>query len=108
MSLTIEEICPECGGRMNTYIEHTSQFECVIRTVCMLCDYEKPDLNSTTYTNYDSGTAVGSVDPNCVTIEADNIILSQKDLGMTIDVPFSVLCKIETIQINGIKFVKEN
>lgn len=42
-----------------------------------------------------------------IIINCDNLELQQRDLGLTIDIPFSVLCKIETIEINGIKFVKE-
>ena len=58
--------------------------------------------------NSEPGIAVGSINPNTLTIDADNITLSHKDLGLTIDIPFSTLCKIETIEINGIKFKKEN
>ena len=63
------------------------------------------------YTAYDDGTGIGKIDYNPYTnviIKTENLKLLQTDLGLTIDVPFDVLCKIETIEINGIKFVKEN
>lgn len=62
-------------------------------------------------TIHDTRNAVGSFDLNpysSVVIETQDLKLLQTDLGLTIDIPFSVLCKIETIEINGIKFKKEN
>ena len=43
-----------------------------------------------------------------VIIQTKDLKILQTDLGLTVDIPFSVLSKIETIEINGIKFVKEN
>ena len=63
------------------------------------------------YTICDGGTGIGKVDYNPYTnviIKTENLKLLQTDLGLTIDVPFDALCKIETIEINGIKFVREN
>lgn len=62
------------------------------------------------YTVYDDGNGIGKIDYNPYTniiIKTENLKLLQTDLGLTIDIPFNVLCKIETIEINGIKFVKE-
>ena len=63
------------------------------------------------YITYDDGVAIGSLDLNpysSVVIQTQDLKLLQTDLGLTIDIPFSVLSKIETIEINGIKFKKEN
>jgi hypothetical protein len=43
-----------------------------------------------------------------VIIETNDLQILHKSLGLTIDIPFNALCKIETIEINGIKFVREN
>lgn len=63
------------------------------------------------YITYNTGIAVGKMDMNpyqTIIIKTQDLKLLQTDLGLTIDIPFDVLCKIETIEINGIKFVKEN
>lgn len=59
----------------------------------------------------DTGISLGKIDCNPyseVIIQTQDLKLLQTDLGLTIDIPFSVLSKIETIEINGIKFKKEN
>ena len=72
----------------------------------------KIDTNEPTkFITYKHGIACGTIDFNTrqsVIIQTQNLKLLQTDLGLTIDVPFDALCKIETIEINGIKFVKEN
>lgn len=88
--------CLHCGGEL--YYSDLNQLR------CENCG----PITSLFATKSEPGIAVGSLDPNSLPIEADNITLSHKDLGMTIDIPFSTLCKIETIEINGIKFKKEN
>ena len=63
------------------------------------------------YTIDDSGVSIGNIYNNPyehIIIQTQNLQLLQTDLGLTIDIPYSVLCKIETIEINGIKFKKEN
>lgn len=63
------------------------------------------------YTIKDNGAGIGNAEYNPYTkavIKTENLQLQQTGLGLTIDVPFSALCKIETIEINGIKFKKEN
>ena len=63
------------------------------------------------YITYNPAMSVGKIDINpyqTIIIQTQNLKLLQTDLGLTIDIPFDVLCKIETIEINGIKFVKEN
>lgn len=42
-----------------------------------------------------------------IIIQTQDLKILQTDLGLTVDIPYSVLCKIETIEINGIKFKKE-
>ena len=67
------------------------------------------ETNTSLYCNYD-GCAIGKFDSNLsktITIYAEMIKLHQKDLGVTIDVPNNFLDKIENIEINGYKFVKE-
>ena len=44
---------------------------------------------------------------NNIVIDAETIELYQKGLGITIDIPNDILGKIENIEINGFKFVKE-
>ena len=63
------------------------------------------------YINYNTGVAYGSLDLNpydSIVIQTKDLKILQTDLGLTIDIPYSVLCKIETIEINGVKFKKEN
>ena len=42
-----------------------------------------------------------------VSIDADEIKLRQKSIGITIDISNDIISKIENIEINGFKFVKE-
>lgn len=111
MSLTIEEICPKCGTEMDTLlIQSINCLDGKIRTMCPNCGYEKSNIDYVTYTSDGTATAYGDLNWNPyehLIIETQNLQLLQTDLGLTIDVPFSTLCKIETIEINGIKFVKE-
>lgn len=67
------------------------------------------EVNASFYCNYD-GYAIGKIDSNLsktITIYAETIKLRQKDLDITIDVPNDLFDKIENIEINGYKFVKE-
>lgn len=96
MSTYINQKCLRCGGEL--YYSDLNQ---------LMCENCGPMVSLFTAKS-EPGIAVGSLNPNSLTIEADNITLSHKDLGMTIDIPFSTLCKIETIEINGVKFKKEN
>lgn len=59
------------------------------------------------YVTYDPIMSINQ-DATKIIIQTKNLELIQTDLGLTIDVPFSALCKIETIKINGVKFVREN
>ena len=67
------------------------------------------ETNASFYCNYD-GYAIGKIDSNfgkTITIYAEMIRLHQKDLDITIDIPNDFFDKIENIEINGFKFVKE-
>lgn len=67
------------------------------------------ETNASFYCNYD-GYAIGKIDSNLyktITIYAETIKLHQKDLDITIDIPNDFFDKIENIEINGFKFVKE-
>lgn len=67
------------------------------------------EANASFYCNYD-GYAIGKIDSNfgkTITIYAEMIRLHQKDLDITIDIPNDFFDKIENIEINGFKFVKE-
>ena len=58
------------------------------------------------YYSNDNSLAIGKIDYNPyknIVIDAETIELYQKGLGITID----ILGKIENIEINGFKFVKE-
>ena len=58
------------------------------------------------YYSNDNSLAIGKIDYNpykSIVIDAETIELYQKGLGITID----ILGKIENIEINGFKFVKE-
>ena len=62
------------------------------------------------YYSNDNSLAISKIDYNLnktITIYAEMIKLHQKDLGIAIDVPNDFLDKIENIEINGFKFVKE-
>ena len=54
-----------------------------------------------------NATAFGGIDPNSIIIQADKLKLYHKDLDITIDVTGDILNKIENIEINGYRFVKE-
>ena len=108
MSLTITGCCPKCGGEMRTRCTDGPEYT---KTICIHCGYENPTLDSVTYTTSGTGVAYGNLNWNPyehITIQTKDLKLLQTDLGLTIDVPFSVLSKIETIEINGIKFNKED
>ena len=62
------------------------------------------------YYSNDNSLAIGKIDYNPykrIVIDAEIIELYQKGLGITIDIPNDILGKIENIEINGFKFVKE-
>lgn len=62
------------------------------------------------YCSNDNSLAIGKIDYNLckgIVIDAETIELYQKGLGITIDIPNDILGKIENIEINGFKFVKE-
>lgn len=41
-----------------------------------------------------------------ITIDADEIKLHQKDIGITIDISDEIISRIESIEVNGFTFVK--
>ena len=62
------------------------------------------------YYSNDNSLAIGKIDYNpykSIVIGAETIELYQKGLGITIDISNDILGKIENIEINGFKFVKE-
>ena len=62
------------------------------------------------YYSNDNSLAIGKIDYNpykSIVIDDETIELYQKGLGITIDIPNDILGKIENIEINGFKFVKE-
>ena len=68
------------------------------------------ETNASLYYNYD-GVAIETTDLNAyksIIIDAETIKLRQKDLDITINISNDFLDKIENIEINGFKFIKEN
>lgn len=62
------------------------------------------------YYSNDNSLAIGKIDYNpykSIVIDAETIELYKKGLDITIDVPNDLFDKIENIEINGYKFVKE-
>ena len=62
------------------------------------------------YYSNDNSLAIGKIDYNpykSIVIDVETIKLYQKGLGITIDISNDILGKIENIEINGFKFVKE-
>ena len=62
------------------------------------------------YYSNDNSLTISKIDYNpykSIVIDAETIELYQKGLGITIDIPNDILGKIENIEINGFKFVKE-
>ena len=62
------------------------------------------------YYSNDNSLTISKIDYNQyknIVIDAETIELYQKGLGITIDIPNDILGKIENIEINGFKFVKE-
>lgn len=62
------------------------------------------------YYSNDNSLAIGKIYYNpykSIVIDAETIELYQKGLGITIDISNDILGKIENIEINGFKFVKE-
>ena len=58
-----------------------------------------------------SGNGIGKTDYNPyknIIIDAETIKLHQKDLDIVIDISKDILDKIENIEVNGFKFIKEN
>lgn len=107
MSLTMTELCPKCNAPMQTHIDPQ---ECVTKTFCHRCGYEAKVLNYITYTDSSPRMAVGKF-PNPyrnVIIEAETLQIHHNNLGLTIDIPINSLRNIETIEINGFKYKKEN
>ena len=57
-----------------------------------------------------NSTAVGCVGVNThqsIIINTETLQLKQRDLGITIDIPNEILNNIETIEVNGFVFKKE-
>lgn len=72
-------------------------------------DEDIKEENESLYCNY-GGCAIGKIDSildKAIIIYAETIKLYQKDLDITIDIPNDFFDKIENIEINGFKFVKE-
>lgn len=62
------------------------------------------------YYSNDNSLTTGKVDYNpykSIVIDAETIELYRKGLGIAIDISNDILGKIENIEINGFKFVKE-
>ena len=62
------------------------------------------------YYSNDNSLTTGKIDYNpskSIVIDAQTIELYRKGLGITIDISNDILGKIENIEINGFKFVKE-
>ena len=110
MSLTITENCPVCGCSMSTYYSTDSEFQVISQTVCTHCGYAKPELTFCTYADNDNGVAIGRMDCNLyknIIIDADTLKLHQKGVDITMDISNEILNKIEIVEINGFKFIKE-
>lgn len=57
-----------------------------------------------------SDIVIGNIDCNPyknIIIDAETIKLHQKDLDIVIDISKDILDKIENIEVNGFKFIKE-
>lgn len=113
MSLTVTENCPICGGPMYTYCsvdsESSESGKVISKTICSNCGYEKPALIYYTYATGGSDFAVGSTyfNPyNTLTINADVIKLYHKSLNLTVDINDDMLKNIESLEINGFKFIR--
>lgn len=62
------------------------------------------------YYSNDNSLTTEKIDYNpykSIVIDAETIELYRKGLGITIDISNDILGKIENIEINGFKFVKE-
>ena len=69
--------------------------------------YYKDSSYSTLISNNLYSDTINKNTSKTITIYAEMIKLHQKDLGVTIDVPNNFLDKIENIEINGYKFIKD-
>lgn len=116
MSLTVQELCPKCGANMYTYTNqgNSTSGECIIKTICSHCGYEKPDLGWATYCTPTSGYSISSINDDLLmprTIEiggCERIILKDKSLDFSFEIYKGKIEDFDEIVINGIKFVKEN
>jgi hypothetical protein len=61
------------------------------------------------YASYDNGVALGKLDgASDIIIDAETISIREKDICIIINVSDGVLSQVESIEINGFKFIKEN
>jgi hypothetical protein len=53
-------------------------------------------------------TVIEPIPSRCAIIDAEKVIIREKEIVITIDLAEDVLKQIDSIEINGFKFTKEN
>lgn len=96
------KMCPKCGNKMT--LQTSGNFFC---KKCGLTSF------SVTYPPYaipyDSNISISNnISPNEITIESEKITMTDKTIGIQIDISKQILDNTDSIVINGIKYVKEN
>jgi hypothetical protein len=105
----IDLVCPVCGGKVRHYFDFN---------VCEDCHYTLPDSNATQELLYyvkdcGSGIAHGRINPedliaNTLTITNCELIkLHHKELDIEFEFDVEKIENINTIEINGHRFVRE-
>lgn len=108
----VDLVCPVCGGKVRQYFDHN---------ICECCHYTLPDSNSMLYSNktvlynIDSsgtGIAYGGINPEdliskTLLIDCELITLHHKELDIEFELKPEKLENIDTIEINGHRFVRD-
>ena len=98
----LNKICPSCGGNTVAVLADGS-------VMCENCHYVFA-TSTIAFVNNCEAYSFGRIEPEAYTLYIDTkmIKFKQKDLELELEFPADKLDKINTISINGYKYVKEN
>jgi hypothetical protein len=108
--LQYEAVCPVCGYRIPVLIDHdvmTFKYQLYgLRETCPKCNENMFKKEPKLFTK--EAAFIGSAEParKSLVINCDKITLELRSLGVTVDISESI-DNIDTVEINGVKFVRE-